>query len=99
MIRGEAETCAYLTLAKHRFLAPPDKTLPIEVQLGEEIVCERGVVLEGNMRIKLSELLTAKILTVLEQGEAVHFCVDGLRQTVVSLPKKKIALFSPILYH
>ena len=91
---AKTEVGAFLSLPRHKFSPSLERNLLLEVNLGEEKILEKVFILEGNMRLKLPEALTKKIILALEQEQEVSFSIDGFKEKITPLSKKQIEKIS-----
>lgn len=82
MTRIGYQTTAYLNLIQHRL--SQDSKVAVSLYYENEIYEEEVPVLEGKMRLRLSQEMTERLIQALREGKQVKITADGFQETLQS---------------
>ena len=74
------EIVAYLNLAQYKLTQGP--SVVVSLKIGDEVYEEELPILEGRMRLRLSQTMTRKLVLALQEGKSVKFSTDGFEETL-----------------
>ncbi len=89
MICMETGIESFLNLTKYKFL-PGKNGIKAQLQINGEITEEMIPVLEGKMRVRLSNMLTQSLIEALKKGQEVSIFIDGFEQHLMPDPFLKL---------
>lgn len=76
------EIGAYLNLVQYRL--SPHSSILVQLKYGDETYEEKIPVLEGKMRLRLSQEMTERLVAALQEGKQVKIAADGFEETLQS---------------